>query len=168
MQPAIRIAADTIVDQERTASGLPATGREKKKRDITQSSFRVIGFSDTNPEHESNDERANGEQNEGEAASSEVLQESETMMGDHRPCDSILVIDAAHPRPYFNAVSAPSDVSVPCKIAVPQTQCDDRGVADKVRGVTQPTRPQSFEPQNYTWFGLFVLVVLLFSSIASA
>ncbi|WP_442505975.1 hypothetical protein SH528x_004794 [Novipirellula sp. SH528] len=148
-RPAIRIANDTL------AVATPATyrwhtARRKKTTCVTTPPhLRLLGLDDADNESPSDQEQPNREQAATDSAT-EVQNVPQSLMASIRSTP-----ERTSGSLHFDATSVAND-------AVGRNKpCD-------VETASLPIRPSQFDLKNYTWFGLFIFIVLVFSSIASA
>ncbi len=152
-RPAIRIAKDTL------AVAAPATyrwhtARRKKTTGVaTPPHLRLLGLDDAENESSADQEQPNREQAAKDSATDSTNEVQKVPQSSIAPFRSTpeLTTGSLH----FDATSVANDALGRNK------PCD-------VETASLPIRPSQFDIKNYTWFGLFIFIVLVFSSIASA
>lgn len=159
-RPSVRIAQDTLLGVPPVSRGCSAVRPKRARSEMASSHLRVLQLDHADGEgagEVAGDAVAMDEQ----AAGMRTSEKSATRYhAAAKYAASAVVSDAedANEPPSFDAVSS-GESGIGKKRA---------GELGEVQTASLPIRPNPFDLKNYTWFGLFIFIVLVFSSIASA
>ncbi|WP_345682727.1 hypothetical protein [Novipirellula caenicola] len=165
-RPSIRIAQDTLVDAPARRSGGRSVQRKWGNALVASSHLRVLHSEQVDDPEDAVPTPA-ATQDANRQASQEAgtdLQRNSKHQRDQR---------ASGPPVDCKPAAGANGVSLLAADAgIPQSVGNKSGLVQAADSepstASLPMRPDSFDIKNYSWFGLFLVIVLVFSSFASA
>ncbi|WP_372725815.1 hypothetical protein [Novipirellula sp.] len=160
-RPSVRIAKDTLLDVPPVNCGWPAVRPKRATSGMASSHLRVLQLDHTD------------DQEGGEVAGHSVTTDEQAAAGMRGGNKSATRYHAAAKYAACSVVKNASDANEPRSFDA--VSSGESGIGEtparelaEPQTASLPIRPNRFDLKNYTWFGLFIFIVLVFSSIASA